>query len=194
MPFSSCSCHLGSLQTRDNWGKGFCMYFMFFMFSFISLSLPALFNILNDSVYILLYKHRVTHAKNVAQVHRGGYNFVSWNVKGLGHVIKQAKVFSHLKSLCADIIFLQETHIKHTSKGKLKVGWVDQLYEANFSTKARGVAILIRKNIPFIKSSVINDPNGRFVIVAGTLNSVPTTLVNLYAPNFDNPDFFPKGF
>lgn len=136
----------------------------------------------------------MTHAKNVAQVHRGGYNFVSWNVKGLGHVIKRAKVFSHLKSLCADIIFLQETHIKHTSKGKLKVGWVDQLYEANFSTKARGVAILIRKNIPFIKSSVINDPNGRFVIVAGTLNSVPTTLVNLYAPNFDNPDFFQKVF
>lgn len=136
----------------------------------------------------------MTHDKNAAQVHSGGYNFVSWNVKGLGHVVKRAKVFSHLKSLGADIIFLQETHIKHTSKGKLKVGWVDQLYEANFSTKARGVAILIRKNIPFIKSSVISDPNGRFVIVVGTLNSVPITLVNLYAPNFDNPDFFQKVF
>ena len=71
---------------------------------------------------------------------------------------------------------------------------MDQLYEANFTAKARGVAILIRKNIPFIKSSTINDPNGRFLIVTGTLNSVPATLVNLYAPNFDNPDFFQRVF
>ena len=81
-------------------------------------------------------------------MHGSGYKFVSWNVRGLGHVMKRAKVFAYLKSLSADIMFLQETHIKHTTKGKLKVSWVDQQYEANFTTKARGVAILIRKNIP----------------------------------------------
>lgn len=127
-------------------------------------------------------------------MHGRGYKLVIWNVWGLGLIMKCAKVFAHLKSLSADIMFLQETHIKHTAKGKLKVSWVDQLYEANFTTKARGVAILIRKNIPFIKSSIISDLNGRFLIVAGTLNSVPTTLVNIYAPNFDNPDFFQKVF
>lgn len=127
-------------------------------------------------------------------MHGSGYKFVSWNVRGLGHVMKRAKVFAYLKSLSADIMFLQETHIKHTTKGKLKVSWVDQQYEANFTTKARGVAILIRKNVPFIKSSTINDPNGRFLVVTGTLNSVPITLVNLYAPNFDDPDFFQKVF
>lgn len=35
---------------------------------------------------------------------------VSWNVCGLGHPIKQGKIFAHLKSLKADIVFLQETH------------------------------------------------------------------------------------
>ncbi len=44
----------------------------------------------------------------------GGITFTSWNVRGLGHAIKRAKVFSHLKSLAADVIFLQETHIKPT--------------------------------------------------------------------------------
>lgn len=136
----------------------------------------------------------MTHNTYVSQVHGRGYKLVIWNVWGLGLIMKCAKVFAHLKSLSADIMFLQETHIKHTAKGKLKVSWVDQLYEANFTTKARGVAILIRKNIPFIKSSIISDLNGRFLIVAGTLNSVPTTLVNIYAPNFDNPDFFQKVF
>ena len=36
----------------------------------------------------------------------GGITLTSWNVRGLGHAIKRAKVFSHLKSLAADIIFL----------------------------------------------------------------------------------------
>lgn len=45
----------------------------------------------------------------------GGITFASWNVRGLGHVHKRAKVFSLLKSLSADILFLQETHIRPSS-------------------------------------------------------------------------------
>ena len=100
----------------------------------------------------------IAHDNSTTQVHGSGYKFVSLNVRGLGHVMESAKVFAYLKSLSADM-FLQETHIKHTTKGKLKVSWVDQQYEANFSSKARGVAILIRKNVP-----TINDPNGRFLV------------------------------
>ena len=51
---------------------------------------------------------------------------VSWNVRGLGHVMKRAKV-SHLKSLSADILFLQETHVKYTFKNTLEVSWIDQI-------------------------------------------------------------------
>lgn len=125
-------------------------------------------------------------------MHGCGYKILSWNVRGLGQVIKRAKIFAHLKSLSADIIFLQETHIKHNSKWRLKISWIDQIYQANFCTKARGAAILIRKNVPLIHSSTISDPNGRFLIVAGVLNSMPITFVNIYAPNFDDPSFFQK--
>lgn len=48
-----------------------------------------------------------------AQAQWEGYKMVSWNVRGLGHIMKRAKVFSHLKALSADILFLQETHVKH---------------------------------------------------------------------------------
>lgn len=37
----------------------------------------------------------------------------SWNVGGLNRPVKRARVFSHLKDLKTDIIFLQETHL-HT--------------------------------------------------------------------------------
>lgn len=53
---------------------------------------------------------------------------------------------------------------------------------------------MFRKNIPFIHSSTISDPEGRFLIVSGSLNSVPITLVNVYRSNFDNPLFFQKVF
>lgn len=129
-----------------------------------------------------------------AQSRPGGIKIVSWNCNGLGHVVKRAKVFSHLKSLGADIVLLQETHIKSSAQAKLRVGWIGQIYQSNFDAKARGVAILIRKNIPFVYSSSISDPNGRYIIVAGTLNSKPVTLVNLYGPNFDDPLFFQRVF
>lgn len=65
-----------------------------------------------------------------------------------------------------------------------------QVYQSNFSRKSRGVAIMIRKNIPFIHSQTISDQRGRYVIVSGTVNSIPLKLVNVYGPNFDDPLFF----
>ena len=37
---------------------------------------------------------------------------VSWNVKGMNTPLKRGKVYVHLRTLKADICFLQETHIK----------------------------------------------------------------------------------
>lgn len=89
---------------------------------------------------------------------------VSWNVKGLGHAIKREKVFRHLKSLSADVIFLQETHIKTTEQCRLRCSWISQVYQSPFTSHARGVAILFRKSITFKLSSMVTDPYGRYII------------------------------
>lgn len=120
----------------------------------------------------------------------GPITFISWNCRGLGGILKRGKVFSHLKSLSADIIFLQETHIGPTEPGQLRSLWISHFYQSSFSSKARGFAILIRKTIPFIFKSMTTDPTGRYVLVTGTITPVP----NIYAPNFDCPDFFCKIF
>ena len=120
--------------------------------------------------------------------------FTSWNCRGLGKALKRGKVLSHLKSLSSDIIFLQETHIQPTEQRRLRSLWVSQVYQSTFSSKARGVAILIRKTIPFVFNSVTTDPGGRYVLVTGAINSFPLALLNIYAPNFDCPDFFRKVF
>lgn len=60
--------------------------------------------------------------QSLLQVHMVSHiNFVSWNVKGLNHLIKRSKVFSHLKQLRADLAFLEETHVDiDTSSGRLE--------------------------------------------------------------------------
>lgn len=118
---------------------------------------------------------------------------ISWNVKGLGSAVKRGKVFKHLKSLSADIIFLQETHIKATMQHRLKCNWISQVYQSTFTSHACGVAILFRKNIPLQVTSVVTDHLGRYLIVSG-INSLPLTLLNVYGPNADEPNFFRKVF
>ena len=124
----------------------------------------------------------------------GGITLVSWNVRGINSPLKRRKVYAHLRTLKADISFLQETHIKTTAAKILCPSWASHVFQSNFSTKARGVAILIKKTIAFIHKQTISDHRGRYLIVKGELNSVPVTLINVYGPNFDDPIFFQNLF
>uniref|UniRef100_A0A9J7XMZ7 exodeoxyribonuclease III n=1 Tax=Cyprinus carpio carpio TaxID=630221 RepID=A0A9J7XMZ7_CYPCA len=126
-----------------------------------------------------------------------GHNIriITWNVRGLGGQIKRSRVFSHLKTLSSDIMFLQETHLRMGDHIRFLLrSWVGQAFHSGFSCKARGTAILINKNPPFSPFNVISDPNGRFVIISGTFYDNKVTLASIYAPNWDNPDFFIKLF
>lgn len=40
--------------------------------------------------------------------------FASWNCRGLNGTLKRNKIMTHVNSLGADIMFLQETHLKIT--------------------------------------------------------------------------------
>lgn len=101
-----------------------------------------------------------------SMAHRGygappaGLTLVSWNVRGLGNSVKCAKVFSHLKSLSSDIAFLQETHIRPAECDRLRSSWADQIFQSTFSSKARGVTIVVKKGTPFKHISTVRDPGG----------------------------------
>lgn len=120
--------------------------------------------------------------------------FISWNVKGVNNATKRRRVMSHLQQLKVDIAFLQETHLCNNNIAWLKQHWVGHVFHSTFNAKARGTVILINKGISFESKQVIKDPNGRYVIVVGQLFSNPVVLVNIYAPNFDDPHFFEKMF
>lgn len=123
-----------------------------------------------------------------------GLNFLTWNCRGINNPVKRSKVLHHLHQLNAHIIFLQETHLKVSQHSSLRCRWVGQVFHSSFQSKARGVAILLHRSVPFTCSNVIADRNGRYVIVSGRLFNTNVLLVNIYAPNWDNGDFFKSVF
>lgn len=64
-----------------------------------------------------------------------------------------------------------------------KSWWVRPLSLSLFITSANGVAVLIKKNLPFQTEEPDSDPNGP--VEKKLLNEV-ITLINIYAPNVNN--------
>lgn len=128
-------------------------------------------------------------ANNSANHSGSAVRFMSWNVKGLNGPVKRGRILSHIKNLKTDIAFLQETHLSNSDQMRLKKHWVGQIFHSSFNSKSRGTAIIMHKKIQFNSSSVISDPQGRYVIVSGTLYQTPVLLVNIYAPNWDDAGF-----
>uniref|UniRef100_A0A4W5LV10 exodeoxyribonuclease III n=1 Tax=Hucho hucho TaxID=62062 RepID=A0A4W5LV10_9TELE len=117
-------------------------------------------------------------------------NMLTWNCHGLGHAIKRKKILCALKKEKADIALLQETHLCDAEHAKLRRAWVGQVYFS--SLKSNSKAILIHKNVPFIIDKNISDPEGRFILITGSLYGQPITILNIYAPNTDTPAFMSK--
>lgn len=75
------------------------------------------------------------------------YRCLTLNVKGINHCIKRKSV-NYLKHHQIDIALLQETHLNDTEHAKLKQVY-NQVFYSSFTSRSRGVAILIRKKNPF---------------------------------------------
>ena len=66
-------------------------------------------------------------------------------------------------------------------------------YDCLFSfgkSNSRGVAILFSNYLDFTVHNHISDPEGNYIIVDITLDNTRLTLISLYAPNQDSPNFF----
>ena len=119
-------------------------------------------------------------------------NINSWNIQGVNHPIKKKKILTFLKKEKTDIALLQETHLNKTEHEKLKKDWVGQVYYASYNTRSRGVAILIRKTLPFVLENIQSDPNGCYVLIQGNLYGEKIVIMNVYAPPNSPPPFFSK--
>ena len=69
-------------------------------------------------------QNMATKNKESIQTLLNTFQIITWNVNGLQEGIKTLKVMQHLQKLSADIVLLQETHLKSGQIQFLKRHWV----------------------------------------------------------------------
>lgn len=110
------------------------------------------------------------------------FTVTTWNVNGIKDRVKQQKVLQLLKKMSSDIVFLQELHLKSGGINFLKKQWVGEAFESTYTSKSRGVGILISKSLPFSLISKYSDPEGRYLIIQCEIHGDKYTLINIYSP------------
>jgi exonuclease III len=98
------------------------------------------------------------------------------NVIGLNSPIKRHCLMKWIKKEDPTICCLQKTHITDRNKHRLRMkGW-KKIYQDNGPPKQAGVAILI-------------SDKGHSILIRGEIDQKEITIVNLYAPNVNAPNF-----
>ena len=114
----------------------------------------------------------------------------SVNVRGLSNSLKRRETFRWLKMKNFAIFFLQEAHCTKDKESIWSVEWGYSAFFSSFSSASAGVCILFNNNFQFDIIRQFSDQEGRFIIIDVKINNKVMTLVNIYAPNNDNPAFF----
>ena len=115
---------------------------------------------------------------------------VSLNVRGLNNRLKRKRLFRELHVGRYDIIMLQECYSCPETECIWSSEWGGKTVFAHGDKKAHGVCILFSNRCNGIISNVTTSNDGRYIIVDICIENKMYTVVNVYAPNNDSPEFF----
>ena len=121
-----------------------------------------------------------THLKNI--------RINSFNCRGVRIYTKRQNIFAWLRQFFFGITFLQETHSTLTDIQHWSREWGGKIWFAHGDFNARGVAILVSKELEDVFKIVdtIADENGRYIIVDCEIENNKIVLINLYCPTKDH--------
>jgi hypothetical protein len=93
-------------------------------------------------------------------------------------------------SICKERYDITDTHcfLENESQWRGECGYIGKF--GSYSSRCRGVVVLFKNSFEFRINSEILDTNGNVVILDITIQDYRLTLVAIYGPNDDNPDFF----
>ena len=113
------------------------------------------------------------------------------NVHGIGNYVKRKQIFRYLHEKEIDVAFLQETHATKSCHRRWQNEWDGKILYSDQNSSSRGVAILFndRKNKLKIYK-VDRDEEGHLLYAQLELNELKYHLINVYAPNDDDVQFF----
>lgn len=117
---------------------------------------------------------------------------VSCNCQGLNSAEKRRDVFDYLKSKRYNIYCLQDTHFVAQDEPKIRNEWGGECIFNSFTSNQRGVAILFSKDLEFKIIKTVQDENGNMLCLEILIEGKTITLMTLYGPNVDSPQFYSK--
>ena len=112
------------------------------------------------------------------------------NVRGLADKKKRADVFAWLRNKHCDIICLADIHSNQLTENNFKEDWGYDCYINSFTSSSRGTAVLIRGKLPISVLEIDKDTNGNLLILVIRYSDITMTLVVVYGPNEDSPEFY----
>lgn len=112
------------------------------------------------------------------------------NCRGLGDFLKRKDVFNYLRSKKHGIYCLQDTHFTNNLEPYVRAEWGGEVVFNSFQSNSRGVCILFSNEIEYkiLKSKA--DQNGNLLALDLELEGKRLTLINIYGPNEDSPNFY----
>ena len=114
----------------------------------------------------------------------------SVNCQGLGNPSKRRDIFNYLRNKKHSVICLQDTHFTKSTENIIKAEWGFKAVFSSFSSQSRGVAILFNNNFEFNIVNSYTDARGNIIVLDIEVDKHRITLVNLYGPNSDDPNFY----
>ena len=95
---------------------------------------------------------------------------VSLNVRGVNNFHKRRTIFTWCRKRKADIIFLQETHLRKELEKQWMNEWGGKIFFSHGSPNSCGVAVLIRNGFNCVIKNTVIDPSGRFIVLKVNIN------------------------
>ena len=124
----------------------------------------------------------------------GDLTICSLNVQGMRDVGKWKKLFKYLKNMNCDVFMLQETHTQAQDVELIQKQWHRECFFDHGDTNSRGVTILFNTRLAFTIMDKCESKEGRYLILQVAIKGHQLSLINIYAPNTDSPEFYVNVF
>ena len=116
-------------------------------------------------------------------------SIITLNVNGLNASTKRHRLVEWIWKQDSCICSLQETHFRPQDTYRLEVrGW-KHIFHASGKQKKAGVSILISDKIDLKIKKITRDKEGHYIMIKGSIQEEDITIVNIYAPNIEAPQY-----
>ena len=117
-------------------------------------------------------------------------SIITLNVNGLNAPTKRHRLAEWIQKQDPYICCVQETHFRPRDTYRLKVRrGQKKIFHANGNQKKAEVAILISDKIDFKIKTITRDKEGYNIMIKGSIQEEDITIVNIYAPNIEAPQY-----